>query len=218
MADRWLTFDCYGTLVDWRHGITVTGELLFPGHGEAFLEAYNAFETEVEDEAPFRRYREVLAEATRRAANRLGLKLDPDNAYALASTIPYWPVFPDTGPALTTLISDGWKLAILTNCDRDLIAETQRRLPVPFDAVFTAEAVGAYKPNPAHFRTFQARFGASAGDWIHVAQSYYHDIEPTHALGIKRIWVNRLSEQRNESLADAVITTLADLPTAVLTI
>ncbi len=215
MAGRWLTFDCFGTLIDWRHGIRTTGELLFPGHGPAFLDAYIALEAEVENEGSFHRYRAVLTETTRRAAHRLSLDLKPDDATALVSTIPYWPAFADVGPALGELRREGWKLALLTNCDRDLIALTQRRLPVSFDAVVTAEDVSAYKPDPAHFRLFQSTFGASAGAWIHVAQSYFHDIKPTSQLGISRIWVNRESEKDDPSLADAVVPGLGGLPAAV---
>ena len=214
MTDRWLTFDCFGTLIDWRHGIRTTGELLFPGRGEAFLDAYIALEAEVE-EGPFKRYRAVLTETTRRAAQKLALDLKPDDASALVSTIPHWPPFGDVGPALTELRRQGWKLALLTNCDRDIIALTQRRLPASFDAVVTAEDVSAYKPDPAHFRLFQSTFGSSAGAWIHVAQSYFHDIRPTHELGITRIWVNRQGEKDDPSLADAVVPGLAGLPNAV---
>jgi 2-haloacid dehalogenase len=214
VADRWLTFDCFGTLVDWRHGIRTTGELLFPGRGDAFLEAYNALEAEVE-EGPFKRYRAVLTETARRAAKKLDVDLKPDDASALVSTIPHWPPFADVGPALSTLRREGWKLALLTNCDRDLIAQTQRRLPASFDAVVTAEDVSAYKPNHAHFKLFQSTFGSSAEAWIHVAQSYFHDIRPTHELGITRIWVNRQGEKDDPALADAVVGGLAELPEVV---
>jgi 2-haloacid dehalogenase len=215
VADRWLTFDCFGTLIDWRHGIQTTGELLFPGHGKPFLDAYIALEAEVESEGSFKRYRAVLTETTRRAARRLALELRPDDATALVSTIPYWPPFDDVGPALAELRREGWKLALLTNCDRDIIALTQRRLPASFDAVVTAEDVSAYKPSPAHFRLFQSTFGSSAATWIHVAQSYFHDIRPTHELGISRIWVNRQGEKDDPSIADKVISGLAQLPGAV---
>ena len=217
MADRWLTFDCFGTLIDWRHGIRTTGELLFPGHGAEFLDSYATIEAEVEAEAEgsFRRYRAVMTESVRRVARRLSLDLKPDDATALVSTIPYWPPFADVGPALSTLRREGWKLALLTNCDRDIIALTQRRLPVSFDAVVTAEDVAAYKPSPAHFLLFKSTFGASADVWIHVAQSYYHDIRPASELGIRRIWVNRLGEADDPALADAVVTGLAELPATV---
>jgi 2-haloacid dehalogenase len=119
------------------------------------------------------------------------------------------------GPALGELRKDGWKFALLTNCDRDIIALTQRRLPVSFDAVVTAEDVSAYKPDPAHFRLFQSTFGASADVWMHVAQSYFHDIEPAHELGITRIWVNRENQSDDPSLADAVVRGMDELPGAV---
>jgi len=215
VSDRWLTFDCFGTLIDWRHGIRTTGELLFPGHGPAFLDAYVTLEAEVEGEGSFKRYRAVLTETVRRVARQLELDLKPDDATALVSTIPYWPPFGDVGPALSELRREGWKLALLTNCDRDIIALTQRRLPASFDAVVTAEDVSAYKPSPAHFRLFQSTFGSSAEAWIHVAQSYFHDIRPAHELGITRIWVNRQGEKDDPSLADAVISGLAELPRAV---
>lgn len=215
MADRWLTFDCFGTLIDWRHGIRTTGELLFPGRGQDFLDAYIDLEAAVEAEDGFRRYRVVLTETTRRAAGKLSLPLTPDDANALVSTIPYWPPFADVGPALAELRNDGWKLALLTNCDRDIIALTQRRLPVSFHAVVTAEDVSAYKPNHAHFELFRTTFGASADAWIHCAQSYFHDIKPTHAMGIPRIWVNRQGEKDDPGLADAMIAGLDELPGAV---
>jgi 2-haloacid dehalogenase len=214
MPDRWLTFDCFGTLVDWRHGIRTTGELLFPGRGADFLEAYIGAEPDVE-RGPFRRYRAILAETTRRAAKELSLELKPDDDGALVSTIPHWPVFGDVGPAIGPLRKEGWKLALLTNCDRDLIAQTQRHLPVPFDAVITAEDVSAYKPDHAHFQLFQSTFGSSAGAWIHVAQSYFHDIVPTNEMGIAQIWVNRQGEKDDPSLADATVRGLDQLGDAV---
>jgi 2-haloacid dehalogenase len=218
LSDRWLTFDCFGTLIDWRHGIRTTGELLFPGRGPDFLDAYIALEAEVENEGSFKRYRAVLTETARRAAKRIGVDLKPDDATALVSTIPHWPPFADVGPALSELRREGWKLALLTNCDRDIIALTQRRLPASFDAVVTAEDVSAYKPDPAHFRLFQSTFGSSADAWIHVAQSYFHDIIPTHTLGITRIWVNRQGEKDDPSLADQVIRGLGELPNAVISL
>jgi 2-haloacid dehalogenase len=215
VADRWLTFDCFGTLIDWRHGIRTTGELLFPGRGQDFLDSYITVEAEVENEGSFRRYRAVLTEAVKRVALRLSLELKPDDATALVSTIPYWPAFADVGPALSELRREGWRFALLTNCDRDIIALTQRRLPASFDAVVTAEDVAAYKPSHAHFLLFKSTFGASAEAWIHVAQSYFHDIRPTSELGIRRIWVNRQREKDDPSIADAVVSGLAELPEAV---
>src|SRR5260370_1512028 len=215
VATRWLTFDWCGRLVGWRQGIGRTGEVLFPGRGAEVLGAYIEIEAEVEKEKPFRRYRVVLAETLRRAAASLQLDLKHDDATALTSTIPHWPVFADVGPALRALHADEWKLALLTNCDRDLIALTERRLPEPFDAVVTAEDVSAYKPDHAHFQRFESVFGGSANAWIHVAQSYYHAIRPATEPGIRRIWVNRPGARDHPALADAVVTGLAELREAV---
>jgi 2-haloacid dehalogenase len=213
MPGRWLTFDCFGTLVDWRHGFTVTGELLFPGRGGDVRDAYLRHELEIERETPSRLYRDVLAEGLRRAAADLSLPLREEDAGALALTLPHWPVFPDVKAALTACRDAGWRLALLTNCDRELIALTRRRLPIPFDAAVTAEDVGAYKPDPAHFLHFRAVFAPER--WIHVAQSHHHDIGPCAALGIPSIWINRLGEPLDPSLAGAVLPDLADLPDVV---
>src|SRR5438309_3229341 len=135
---RWATFDCFGTLVDWRHGIATGAELLFPGQGERVLESYSRLEPDVERESPTMRYRHVLAETLRRATREAGLVLHADDASVLATGIPYWPVFAEVTRSLTELRTSGWRLALLTNCDRDIIGETQRRLGVPIDAVVTA--------------------------------------------------------------------------------
>ena len=210
---RWLSFDCFGTLVDWRHGFTITGELLFPGRGDEVRDAYLDHELEIERGTPAPRYREVLTEGLRRAAADLSLPLHEDDAGALAVTLPYWPVFPDVGGALTACRDDGWRLALLTNCDRELIALTRRRLPVPFDAVVTAEDVGAYKPDPAHFHHFRDVYAPAR--WIHVAQSHHHDIRPCATLGVPSIWINRLGEPHDPSLATAILADLTGLPDAV---
>jgi 2-haloacid dehalogenase len=210
--DRWLTFDCFGTLIDWRHGIRTTSELIFPGAGDRLLAAYHAVEADIQAQKPFKGYREVLAQGFRRAAASLSLELLDDDAAALGETLPHWPPFADVAPALERCRAAGFRLAILTNCDRDLIARTLRHLPVPFDAVVTAEDVQAYKPNVAHFRHFESVRKISRDRWIHVAQSYFHDIKPAHALGLRSIWINRLGEREDESIATATLPGLARLP------
>jgi 2-haloacid dehalogenase len=194
---RWLTFDCFGTLVDWRHGIRTGAELLFPGRGDDLLGGFDRHEPAVQAERPAARYRDVLAESLRRACADADLDLLPDDADVLGVGLPYWPVFPEVRGCLAELRAAGWNLALLTNCDRDLIAATQRRVAVPFDAVVTAEDVGAYKPDHAHFRRFATSFAPTDGTWVHVAQSWFHDIEPARALGLPTIWVNRRGEQRD---------------------
>jgi 2-haloacid dehalogenase len=194
---RWLTFDCFGTLVDWRHGIRTGADLVVPGRGTELLAGFVRHEPDVQTEHPGWRYREVLAESLRRACADAGVELLDDDASVLGTGLPYWPVFADVGANLSALREAGWNLAILTNCDRDLIAQTQRRLAVPFDAVVTAEDVGAYKPAHAHFRRFEGSFRPAAGAWVHVAQSWFHDVEPARELGLPVVWVNRGVEERD---------------------
>ncbi|WP_028921491.1 HAD family hydrolase [Pseudonocardia acaciae] len=212
---RWATFDCFGTLVDWRHGIGTSAELLFPGRGEQLLDSYNRHEHEVQAESPGMRYREILAESLRRACRDAGLRLNPDDASILGCTMPFWPVFADVAANLEELRAAGWRLALLTNCDNDIIGETQRRLGVPIDAVVTAEAVGAYKPAHHHFTRFEESFGATRDRWVHVAQSYFHDMVPASELGIPRVWINRHSDGSDPSIADAVRSDLTDLTSTV---
>jgi 2-haloacid dehalogenase len=107
-------------------------------------------------------------------------------------------------------------VALLTNCDRDIIGAAQRRLQSPVDAIVTAEDVGAYKPDHRHFRRFADTFDARPGNWVHVAQSYFHDMVPAAALGIPRVWVNRLGESDDPAIADAVVTDLDRLTEAVI--
>lgn len=212
---RWLTFDCFGTLIDWRNGIASSADLLWPGHGAQVLDAYNRYEHVVQAEDPARRYRDVLAETLRRTASELGLRLLADDATILGNTIPYWPVFPDTRASLAQLREAGWRLALLTNCDRDIIGHTQRRLQVPIDVVITAEDVGSYKPEHAHFIRFRDTFGAESERWVHVAQSYFHDIVPAHELGIPSVWINRTGDTADASIAGALLSDLSGLAATV---
>jgi 2-haloacid dehalogenase len=212
---RWVTFDCFGTLINWRNGIAESADLLWPGHGAQVLDAYNRHEAVVQAEEPDRRYRDVLAETLRRAAAGLGLELLTDDATILGDTIPYWPVFPDTRASLAELRDAGWRLALLTNCDRDIIGQTQRRLQVPIDVVITAEDAGSYKPNHAHFTRFRDSFGADSERWVHVAQSYFHDIVPARELGIPSVWINRTGDTADPSIAGAVLPDLTRLAATV---
>jgi len=212
---RWITFDCFGTLIDWRNGIASSADVLWPGHGTQVLDAYHRHEAAVQAEEPVRRYRDVLAETLRRAAAGLDLELLTDDATILGDTIPYWPVFPDTRASLAELRGGGWRLALLTNCDRDIIGHTLRRLQVPIDVVITAEDVSSYKPAPAHFTRFRDTFGADSERWVHVAQSYFHDIVPTRELGIPSVWINRTGETSDPSIAGAVLPDLTGLAATV---
>ena len=214
-AIRWATFDCFGTLVDWRHGIANGIDLLFPGQGRALLEVYNRHEPVVQAEFPAMRYRHVMAEALRRTARDADLDLRDVDAGVLGDTIPYWPVFPEVAANLTELRQAGWRIALLTNCDQDIIGESQRRLGAPVDTVVTAEMVGSYKPNHNHFTRFEETFGVTRDRWVHVAQSYFHDMEPAKALDVPRVWVNRHAEPHDASIVDAVLPDLEGLTSTV---
>jgi 2-haloacid dehalogenase/putative hydrolase of the HAD superfamily len=193
-----VTFDCYGTLVDWERGIREAflraaasdGVSLSP---QALLAAYAEIEPQVETEA-YRSYREVLAETAVRVAARFHWKIDKDRARFLPESLPAWQPFPDTNPALGRLAAAGCRLGILSNVDDDLIAGTRRLLETPFDPVITAAQVRSYKPAPGHF--LAARRLLPAGTrWLHAAQSYFHDVVPCRKLGIPVAWINRKNEK-----------------------
>jgi 2-haloacid dehalogenase len=192
-TERWATFDCYGTLVDWLGGMRAALQAIAPNDAERLLRAYHELEPAVQGEH-FRCYRDVLAGTLRRAAAREGVALSPEGEHVLAETLPGWPVFDDVAPALTDLREAGWRLAILSNVDDDLIAATLSRLEVPVDLVVSAERVRSYKPALGHFETFRRESGVAEGAWVHVAQSLFHDIAPARRLGLPSVWVNRQDE------------------------
>jgi 2-haloalkanoic acid dehalogenase type II len=205
-----VTFDCYGTLVDWETGIQSAFEAFAGESGlqaSDLREAYERIEPVVESE-PYRTYREVLAESARRAASVLGLALDDSRASAFAESLPEWRPFPDTNPALERLVDSGYSLGILSNTDDDLIAATCRHFTVPFDVVITAQQVRSYKPSHGHFLEARSRIGSSR--WIHAAQSHHHDIVPTNTLGIPNAWINRHGQTVEGGRADREYRTLAE--------
>jgi 2-haloalkanoic acid dehalogenase type II len=198
-AFDFVTFDCYGTLIDWEKGITKAFAAKASALGlpvprrEEILAAYHAVEPEIEA-GPFRPYREILALTAARVAARLGWKIAEKDAGFLAESLPSWKPFPDTNPALARLPKAGIRLGILSNVDEDLLAGTRRHLDVSFDLVVTAEGVRSYKPGHAHFTAARAALGPGAR-WLHAAQSYFHDVVPAKALGIPVAWINRKSER-----------------------
>jgi 2-haloalkanoic acid dehalogenase type II len=192
-----LTFDCYGTLIDWERGIAEAFAAAARADGvsvdrDAVLRAYHELEPRIQAER-YRRYRDVLALAARAVAERLGWRLAPGREAFLPESLAAWPPFPDTNDALRRLRDAGHRLVILSNVDDDLIAGTRRHLSVDFEAVITAEQVGSYKPAPGHFTTARKRIGEAP--WLHVAQSYFHDVQPARALGIPSAWINRKGER-----------------------
>ena len=195
MAERWATFDCYGTLVDWRTGIRGELERLF-GVAEAdeLLIRYHELEPEIQAASPGLSYREVLTLALERLAEERGVALPEGEASALARSLPTWPVFSDVAPALDEARSRGWHLAILSNTDRDLIDASMVVIGIAFHPVVVASEIGSYKPAPRHWEVFREQTGATAESHVHVAQSVYHDVIPATALGLRCVWVNRLGE------------------------
>lgn len=193
-----LTFDCYGTLIDWERGIVDAFVAAAGADGLAVdravvLAAYHQVEPAVQAEG-FRPYREVLAETARRVAPRLGWRLGPERARFLPDSLPAWRPFADTNGALERLAAAGCRLGILSNVDDDLLAGTRRHLAPVFDPalIVTAQQVRAYKPAPPHFDEARRRIGGAS--WLHVAQSLFHDIAATRRLGIPSAWINRKGE------------------------
>jgi len=195
VAERWATFDCYGTLVDWLSGIQEELERLFGvEHADDLLARYHELEPEIQAGSPGMSYREVLTVGLERLADERGMAMPEGEASALARSLPRWPVFPDVPPALAEARRRGWSLAILSNTDRDLIDASMVAIGIAFHPVVVASEIGSYKPGRRHWDAFREATGADQANHVHVAQSLYHDIEPASALGIRCIWVNRLGE------------------------
>ncbi len=191
-----ITFDCYGTLIDWERGIADVFADLARAAGVALdvagaLADYHAIEPVVEAET-YRPYREVLAETARRAAARQGWDMDDAVAQAFAARQPEWPPFADTDAALVRMTGAGYRLGILSNVDDDLLSATLRHFSAPIDLIITAQQVGSYKPAHGHFVRARERVGQQR--WLHAAQSHFHDVVPATALGVPAVWVNRKGE------------------------
>jgi 2-haloacid dehalogenase len=194
MAERWTTYDCYGTLIDWNRGIgDVLARLFGERHRQRLVDRYHEVEPRIQADG-YRTYRDVLDLATAEIAAEEGREVTGDELTAMSRSLPEWPAFADAPAALAELRRRGWRLAILSNCDRDLIGSSLPRLEVPFDEVIVAEDVRSYKPAHAHWREFAARTGVTSDDHIHVAQSLFHDIVPAGELGLRSVWINRLGE------------------------
>jgi 2-haloacid dehalogenase len=192
---RWATFDCYGTLVDWNAGIRAELERLIPGEdAERLLERYHEVERRVQRERPEARYRDVLAAGLQELAADAGTSLPESERDALGSSLPGWPIFPEVPAALAEARERGWRLAVLTNSDRDLIDASLHVIGVPFDATVVASEIGSYKPAHRHWEEFRARSGVAPERHVHVGASLFHDAVPARQLGIPFVWINRLGE------------------------
>jgi 2-haloacid dehalogenase len=180
-TERWATFDCYGTLIDWNGGLRrALGS-------DDLLERYHELEPRVQAENPAASYRDVMTEVARR--------LDAADPDAPARSLPLWEPFPDVRPALEEARARGWKLAALSNTDRDFIDASLERIGVPFELAIVASEIGSYKPARAHWDRFFAQTGAATDHHVHIAQSHFHDVVPARALGLTTIWINRLGER-----------------------
>jgi 2-haloacid dehalogenase len=216
VAERWATFDCYGTIVDWNAGIRAELEKLFGvEHADRLVARYHELEPEIQAANPGHSYREVLTIALERLADEEGLTLPEGETSALARSLPSWPVFEDAQAALTEAKDRGWQLAILSNTDRDLIDASIEVIGVGFDDSIVAGEIGSYKPASRHWEVFRERHGDV--EHVHVAQSLFHDIAPASELGIPNVWINRLGESedprpnRTLSSLDGLADTLDEL-------
>ncbi len=192
--DRWATFDCYGTLIDWLGGIRGTLAGLWPdADAEALAVRYHRIEPAVQAGRGIP-YRTVMAESLARLADEEGVAIPPGRGDALGESLPGWPPFPDVSPSLTQLRSRGWKLGILSNTDPDFLAASLAAIGVPVDLRVVASDIGSYKPAFGHWESFFQQTQADRSRHIHVAASLFHDVQPCAALGLPCVWINRQSE------------------------
>jgi 2-haloacid dehalogenase len=191
-----ISFDCYGTLINWEAGILPALRKVLARHQQhlddsGILELYGEFEAQAES-GPYRKYREVLQSVVRAFGQRLGFDPSRDDLRTLSESVPAWPPFSDTVAALQRL-KDRFNLAIISNIDDELFAKTQKRLVVEFAAVITAEQARGYKPSVRNFEMALEELGIDRSQLLHAGQSIYHDVLPAQSLGIATVWVNRKS-------------------------
>jgi 2-haloacid dehalogenase len=221
-----LTFDCYGTLIDWEAGISRALAVALLAHeiapdSEELLQRYAGHEAALEA-GPYRRYREILAEASRGVGRDYGVELSDEAADVFGGSVGDWPAFPDSAVALNALASR-FRLGVITNCDDDLFALSNRRLGVKFDWVITAQQLGSYKPDPRNFELAFERMGLPRERVLHVAQSLFHDHVPAKTLGLTTVWIDRRRERPGfgatppaEATPDLTLPDMASLAEAAL--
>ncbi len=193
-----VSFDCYGTLIDWERGMRDALAGLVGSRGlslgiDGLLARYGEVEREVE-QGPYRKYREVLRMGVERAFQEQGIALTEAEGGIFADTLPSWPRFPETTEVLQQLKDRGYRLVILSNVDDDLIRGSLELMGIDFDGVITAEQVRSYKPSPNHWNRMLESFKVSKEQVLHVGASYHHDIEPGKEQGFTVTWINRKGE------------------------
>jgi 2-haloacid dehalogenase len=216
-----LTFDCYGTLINWEDGILGCLHRILAAHGKdtddaTILQLYGDFEARAEQEK-YRRYREVLEFVVLQFGEQLGFAPTEQETHSLPESLRFWKPWPDTVGALCEL-QNRFHLSIVSNVDDDLFATTRSQLGVEFDQVITAQQAGAYKPSLKIFELALSRVGVPAHRVLHVGQSLYHDVVPAQALGLATVWVNRPSARNGvgavkaaEGHPDLQVSSLAEL-------
>jgi 2-haloacid dehalogenase len=191
-----ISFDCYGTLIDWEAGILPALRGVLAAHGQslpdaALLELYGEFEAQAEA-GPYQSYRNVLESVVRQFGERCGFHPSSPELRSLHESVPAWPPFPDTVAALQRL-EQRYQLAVISNIDDDLFAATRKHLGVEFAAMITAQQAHSYKPSLNNFRLTLQKLGVEPSLLLHAGQSIYHDVIPAQSLGISTVWVNRRS-------------------------
>ena len=208
---RWATFDCYGTLIDWEQGIVDAFAGLWPdADARRLLATYHEVEPKIQHGSGVS-YRDVLGEALSAVADEHGLPLRDEQRTVLSASLPEWPPFGEVPDALAELRSRGWKLAILSNTDPDLLDASVRRIGVEVDVRITVAEAGSYKPARGHWDAFFAATDADPAGHAHVAASLFHDVAPCTEMGLRVVWVNRLDETTDLE-PSAVLTDLRALP------
>jgi 2-haloalkanoic acid dehalogenase type II len=207
MKTKWVTFDCYGTLIDWDSGIRRFFASI-AGPDDNMLQEWEEIQFQM-IQGPYRRYRDILAASLRETLARRGLPAQPDAEAAFAESLPTWTPFPDTNAALERLTANGLKLGVVSNIDDDLLARTIRHFTVPFDLLVTAEQSGAYKPSAASFKLALSRIGDARV--THVAFGERYDLQTARDCGMQVVFVKRHGRDIPFQ-ADAVIPSLKELP------
>ena len=205
---QWISFDCYGTLVDWETGISDAAAGLFARHGvrkskAEILSLFADAEPRVQTSGEFLDYRRVLRDVMQIMAWKASIRLPAAEAELLPDSLPRWPIFPDAADALRQL-QMRYKLAVISNVDDYLFRQSEEALGIKFDAVVTSQQVGKYKPDLSGFRTAQERMGVEKERWLHVGESLYHDVGPANLLGIDSVWVHRADRGGGTRPTDAV--------------